>query len=93
MKKLSAYAQNLPQEAKQRYSEKISIIENIDPFNLFREPVSSVLPVHQCNLRLVDAASDRDLVSYLLLQTSYVTLKQFKSHRSWSHTTSLLMDG
>ena len=79
MEKLSAYAQNLPQEAKQRYSEKISIIENIDPFNLFREPVSSVLPVHQCNLPLVDAS---DLVSYLVLQTSYVTLKQFKSHRS-----------
>ena len=79
MEKLSAYAQNLPQEAKQRYSEKISIIENIDPFNLFREPVSSVLPVHQCNLPLVDAS---DLVSYLVLQTSYVTLKQFKSLRS-----------
>ena len=72
MEKLSAYAQNLPQEAKQRYFEKISIIENIDPFNLFQEPVSSVLPVHQCNLPLVDAS---DLVSYLVLQTSYVTLK------------------
>ena len=44
MEKLSAYAKNLPQEAKKQYSEKISMIENIDPFNLFREPVSMQCP-------------------------------------------------
>ena len=56
------------------------MIENVDPFQLFRGlPVSSTVQIQQCNLPQVDAS---DLVSYLVLQTSFITLKQFKSHRS-----------
>ena len=56
------------------------MIENVDPFQLFRGlPVSSAVQIQQCNLPRVDAS---DVVSYLVLQTSFVTLKQFKSHRS-----------
>ena len=79
LEKLSAYAQKLPQEAKRRYLGKLSMIENIDPFpSLFRDP--PVIQIQQCSLPQVDAS---DLVSYLVtLQTSFVTVKQFKSHRS-----------
>jgi hypothetical protein len=75
---LSTYAKNLPQEAKQRYFEKLAMIENVDPFLLF-ESLAVRHKWQQCILPQVDAS---DLVSYLVLQTSFVTLKQFKSRRS-----------
>ena len=79
MEKLSAYAQKLPQEAKRRYVEKLSTIQDVDPFLLFQGLPVSTVQIQQCSLPLIDAT---DLVSYLVLQTSFVTLKQFKSHHS-----------
>ena len=83
MQCLSSYAENLPPEAKTRYLAKIFIIDGIDPLSdgVFGEEVD-VTP-------LVDAC---DLVSYLVLQTNFVTTKQFKA-RKVLHTTSLFVAG
>ena len=72
MQHLSLYAENLPPEAKTRYLAKISIIDGIDPLSdgVFGEEVDITPPVDAC-----------DLVSYLVLQTSFVMAKQFKAHK------------
>lgn len=66
---LSSYAESLNQEAKTRYKDKIALIDGIDPFGKVTagEPYSGVPPVEAC-----------DLVSYLVLQTSFITSSQFK---------------
>ena len=73
MQCLSLYAENLPPEAKARYLAKISIIDGIDPLSdgVFGEEMVDVTPP-------VDAC---DLVSYLVLQTSFVMAKQFKARK------------
>ena len=77
MANLSIYAGKLPQEAKRRYLDKIATIGSIDPFTLQRDARHQNPAVEQCGLPAVDAS---DLVSYLVLQTSFVTVKQFKAH-------------
>ncbi len=69
---LSTYAKSLPVEAKKRYMEKLTAISGVDPFTLQALEAAESLPQ-------VDAT---DLVSYLVLQTNFVSLKQFKSHKS-----------
>ena len=69
---LSSYAKNLSDEAKSRYSVKIGVIGGLDPFGgCPGEPCEEIPPV--------DAS---DLVSYLVLQTNFITAKQFKAHKS-----------
>lgn len=75
---LSTYAENLPVKAKQRYKEKLSAICGVDPFTLQAGKRSGPLEAAE-SLPQVDAT---DLVSYLVLQTNFVTVKQFKSHKS-----------
>ena len=72
MQRLSLYAENLPPDAKDRYLAKISVINGTDPLSdgLFEEEVDVTPPVDAC-----------DLVSYLVLQTSFVTAKQFKARK------------
>ena len=72
MQRLSSYAENLPPEAKNRYLAKISIIDGTDPLSAgeFGEEADVTPPVDAC-----------DLVSYLVLQTSFVTAKQFKARK------------
>jgi len=69
---LSPYAEELPPEAKKRYIQKITTIDNVDPFVSGRigEITEEVPPVDAC-----------DLVSYLVLQTSFVTSSQFKARK------------
>ena len=69
---LSSYSESLNQEAKARYKDKIALIDGIDPFGKITvgKPYSGVLPVEAC-----------DLVSYLVLQTSFITASQFKAHK------------
>ena len=69
---LSSNAESLNQEAKARYKDKIALIDGIDPFGKITvgEPYSGVPPVEAC-----------DLVSYLVLQTSFITASQFKACR------------
>jgi hypothetical protein len=69
---LSVYAKNLPEAAKKRYEEKISVINGLDPFGSSPgEAVPAAPPV--------DAS---DLVAYLVLQTNFITTQQFKAHKS-----------
>ena len=75
--RLSKYAEKLSAEPRVRYMEKIQLIGNTDPFTLSGENLSS--GIESSNLPPVDAS---DLVSYLVLQTSFVTAKQFKAHKS-----------
>ena len=69
---LSSYTESLNQEAKARYTDKIALIDGIDPFGKITvgEPCSGVPPVEAC-----------DLVSYLVLQTSFITASQFKARK------------
>lgn len=73
-KNLSSYAANLSKEAKDRYVSKISIINGADPFLgvITEAEATSELPP-------VEAS---DLVSYLVLQTSFITSSQFKARKS-----------
>ena len=72
MQRLSSYAESLSGEAKICYQEKISVVNGIDPFGgCVGEPVEAVPPV--------DAS---DLVSYLVLQSNFISAKQFKAHKS-----------
>ena len=76
MSKLSNYAEALPAEAKRRYIDKLRCIGGVDPLCIQKFGVDIAQP---CPLPLIDAA---DIVSYLVLQTSYITAKQFKAHKS-----------
>ena len=71
---VSKYAQELPKEAKQRYLQKLQLVGDIDPFclNTTKYKESSHLPPF----------SSGDLVSYLVLQTNYLSAKQFRAHKS-----------
>ena len=73
MSKLSLYADSLPPDAKTRYMDKIESIGGLDPFSsdFVGEKSDVVPPVSGC-----------DLVSFLVLQTSFITSKQFKAHKS-----------
>ena len=72
MQNLSSYADNVKPEAKDRYLRKISIIGGVDPFVklVVGENADCVPPVEAC-----------DLVSYLVLKTSFMTSAQFKARK------------
>ena len=78
-----SYFQQLLPEEKKRYQEKIRIISGIDPFTLSlasaRHGQSNNPGALPCPLPPIDST---DLLSYLVLQTSYITTKQFKAHKS-----------
>ena len=69
---LSTYAESLPEEAKRRYKAKIAVSDGLDPFmnECLGDPVDCNPPVDAC-----------DLVSYLVLQTSFLTSQQFKARK------------
>jgi len=69
---LSSYAKNLPQEVNNRYLDKLAIIDGIDPMYdfVFGEPSDETPPVDAC-----------DLLSYLVVQTNFVTAEQFKARK------------
>lgn len=72
MEVLSAYARDLPLDAKARYLQKIFLISGLDPFKAdgLGNLVDDIPPIEAC-----------DLVSYLVLQTSFVTARQFKARK------------
>ena len=72
MELFSSYSENLSGEAKLRDQQKISVIYGLDPF---RGCVGGLVEA----VRTADAS---DLVLYLVLQTDFITAKQFKAHRS-----------
>ena len=73
MSKLSLYADSFPPDAKARYLYGIERIGGPDPFSsdFVGDKSDVVPPVSAC-----------DLISYLVLQTSFITSKQFKAYRS-----------
>ena len=72
--KLSDYVEGLPEYAKRRCKQKISFIGGVDPFlGGFSSGLSeskSCPPVDSC-----------DLVSYLVLKTSFLTVEQFRARK------------
>jgi len=66
LKLSSSYAEGLNKEAKTRYLAKIVLINGIDPFAKSKETFDGVPPVEDC-----------DFVSYLVLQTSFISRAQF----------------
>eukprot|EP00794_Sanderia_malayensis_P004485 gene4485-5080_t len=69
---LSEYASNLDEHVKKRYIEKIGSIK-IDPWLIPKAKLDPecLLPLEAC-----------DLLSYVVLETSFYTNKQFKAYRS-----------
>ena len=74
MARLNNYCDGLPVDAKRRYRDKLELISGIHPLC-----ISAKSGYEPATLPPVDAG---DLVSYLVLQTSYITVKQFKAHNS-----------
>ena len=69
---LSSFAERLKCEALTRFNEKIEAINGLDPFGAdLGEATESVPPVEAS-----------DLVVYLVLQTNFITTKQYKTHKS-----------
>ena len=69
---LSNYAEKLEGKVKQRYLEKISEV-GVDPL---------LIPDHKLDPECLPPIEASDLLSYLLLDTSYYTNKQFKAFKS-----------
>ncbi len=78
MSTLSVYAKELPEGATEaRYLEKIRV-KSVDPFILFSGGNGTDI-TRRASLPPVDSS---DIVSYLVLQTSFITTKQFKAYKS-----------
>ncbi len=69
---LSDYANKLEPHVKKRYSQKISCV-GIDPM---------LIPEKTCDSECLPPVESVDLLSFLVLETSYYTKKQFKAFRS-----------
>ena len=69
---LSAYGDSLQGNIKRRYIEKISVI-GLDPF---------LIPQEKCTPECLPPVESCDLLSYLVLDTSFYTKEQFKNFRS-----------
>ena len=69
---LSEYAEKLDGNVKKRYVEKISEV-GVDPL---------LIPDHKLDPECLPPIEASDLLSYLVLDTSYYTNKQFKAFRS-----------
>ena len=69
---LSEYAEKLDGNVKKRYMEKISEV-GVDPL---------LIPDHKLDTECLPPIEASDLLSYLVLDTSYYRNKQFKAFRS-----------
>ena len=69
---LSSYSENLESQVRECYLKKISVV-GIDPV---------ARPSEQFNSECLLPITVSDLLSYLVLETSYYTKKQFKAFKS-----------
>ena len=69
---LSSYAKSLESHVKERYLKKISVV-GVDP---------AAIPTEQFSPEYLPPIEVSDLLSYLVLETSYYTNKQFKAFKS-----------
>jgi len=72
MNELSSYAKNLSDEAKEQYKKKMEIISGLDPFN-----AGAIDELADC----LPSLEVTDIVLYLVLQTSFITTRQFKAFK------------
>ena len=80
----STYFSKLDLKAKERYKEKIKLIENVDPCTLQKEAFTENI---DCFLKVTYP----DIVNYFLFAPSPLTKKQwkvYKSLKSYSHFVS-----
>ena len=77
--RLSGYAKGLHGKAKRRYLKKLHLLNGLDPFLLASKVGPEKDSPSTCDLPPVEATH---LVSFLVLETSFVTAKQFKAHKS-----------
>jgi len=70
---LSEYAKSLEGRVKERYSQKISVI-GVDP---------TTIPAKQFSAECLPPVEVSDLLSYLVLETSFYTNKELKHSRVW----------
>jgi hypothetical protein len=70
----SKYAAKLVGDERKRYFEKVSVINNVDPFTLSSSVLNADIPA--------DRTTGPLLYNYLVLGTSAYTSDQFKSYRS-----------
>lgn len=75
--RLSPYSQKLSGAERKRYIAKLELIGHIDPFLLISSGGDS--SATSCDLPAIDAS---DIVSYLVLQTSFISAQQFKARKS-----------
>ena len=73
-KKLSDYVEGLPEDAKSRYKQKITLIDGVDPFS--SDYYRSLSESESC-----PAVDSCDLLSYLVLKTSFLTVEQFRARK------------
>ena len=71
-KNLSIYAESLSEEAKTRYKGKLNMIDGFDPFSGTAGELADRSP----------PVEPADIVLHLVLQTSFITAKQFKARKS-----------
>ena len=69
---LSSYAEGLESHVREQYLKKISLV-GIDP---------AAIPKEQFHSECLPPIEVSDLLSYLVLETSYYTNKQFKAFKS-----------
>lgn len=69
---LSSYVKNLESHVRERYLKKISVV-GVDP---------AAIPSEQFSSECLPPIEVSDLLSYLVLETSYYTNKQFKAFKS-----------
>ena len=69
---LSSYGKNLESHVRERYLKKISVV-GVDP---------AAIPSEQFSSECLPPIEVSDLLSYLVLETSYYTNKQFKAFKS-----------
>ena len=68
-RKLSKYSDNLLSDTKSRYLAKLELIGGVDPLQLERPLLQNTM---------FPSVDSSDIVSYLVLQTSFITAKQFR---------------
>lgn len=67
---------------KTRYEEKIRLIGNVEPFAISENTQSAANHAATVSAAALPPVDGSDLVSYLVLQMIFVTVKQFKAHKS-----------
>lgn len=77
--RLSSYGQNLDQEARQHYEEKIVECGGVDPLLLTDAETSSI---SLCKIDLVPRVDESDIKDYLVRATGYLTNEKFKAVES-----------